>query len=168
MKKISNLFLAVMAITFVSFPVVADEYNIIDRKQDPQLYCLALNIYFESRGEPIQGQFAVADVTLNRVESTVYPNTICDVVYHCRRPDRCQFSWVHEIRNPRDPVIAERQAWHDAQLYAYEVARWGINRGITEGSTYFHADYVKPFWSDIFYHTMTVGSHLFYRDPSRG
>lgn len=163
MKKILNLFVAILATTFIAFSASADDYNIIDREQDPELYCLALNIYFEARGETVQGQFAVADVTLNRVEADEFPDTICGVVYQRR-----QFSWTHQIHNPRNPRIREREAWHDAQLYAMEIAVWEIERGVTDGATFFHANYVRPRWRLSFKKTTQIGAHLFYRDPRRG
>lgn len=163
MKKILNLFVAILATTVVAFSALADEYNIIDREQDPELYCLALNIYFEARGETVRGQFAVADVTLNRVEADEFPDTICGVVYQRR-----QFSWTHQVNNPRNPRIREREAWHDAQLYAMEIAVWEIERGVTDGATFFHATYVRPRWRLSFEKTARIGAHLFYRDPSRG
>ena len=50
------------------------------QENQPELYCLAQNIYFESKSEPLAGQYAVADVVLNRVQDTRFPNTICEVV----------------------------------------------------------------------------------------
>ena len=163
MKKILNLFVAMLATTVIVSSALADEHNIIDRTEDPELYCLALNIYFEARGETVQGQFAVADVTLNRVEADEFPDTICGVVYQ-----RSQFSWTHQVNNPRNPRIREREAWHDAQLYAMEIAVWEIERGVTDGATYFHANYVRPRWRHSFEKTTRIGAHLFYRDPRRG
>lgn len=156
MKKLFALIVAVA--TTMSFPAISEEYNIIDQEEHPEIYCLALNIYFEARGESTKGQYAVADVTLNRVESDSYPDSICDVVYQ-----DSQFSWTHQIRNPRNPRISEREAWHDAQLFAMEVAVWGVMRGITDGATYFHASGTRPYWSRIFTKTRTIGGHLFYR-----
>ena len=65
-----------------------------------EIECMAKNIYFEAAIESTAGQLAVAQVTLNRVKSKHYPNTVCEVVYegphhasgHPKR-DRCQFSW---------------------------------------------------------------------------
>jgi spore germination cell wall hydrolase CwlJ-like protein len=168
MKKIvKNMIAALVAITTVVSLASAEEYDIIDPERNPQLYCLALNIYFEARGEPVEGQYAVADVTLNRVAADEFPDSICEVVYQCRRANRCQFSWVHQVDNPSNPRIAEREAWHDAQLYAFEIARWNIQRGVTNGATYFHANYVRPVWRHSFEKTTRIGTHVFYRDPSR-
>jgi spore germination cell wall hydrolase CwlJ-like protein len=164
MKNIFEIVIAALvAITTVVSSADADEYNIIDRETDPELYCLALNIYFEARGESVKGQYAVADVTLNRVAADEFPDSICDVVYQRR-----QFSWTHQIRNPEDPRIAEREAWHNAQLYAVEIVRWNIQRGVTDGATYFHANYVRPRWRHSFEKTIRIGTHVFYRDPTRG
>jgi N-acetylmuramoyl-L-alanine amidase len=164
MNKIFRYMIATFVATSLLFSSVsAEEFNIIDRERDPELYCLALNIYFEARGESIKGQFAVADVTLNRVEANDWPDNICDVVYQRR-----QFSWTHQVRNPQDPRIAEREAWHDAQLFAVEIARWEIMRGVTDGATYFHASYARPNWRHSFEKTTRIGTHLFYRDPNRG
>jgi spore germination cell wall hydrolase CwlJ-like protein len=160
MKKFVKLLVAVFTATTIVTSAFAEEHNIIDPVRDPELYCLALNIYFEARGEPIEGQYAVADVTLNRVESEQFPNTICEVVYQRR-----QFSWTHQIRNPRNPRLSEREAWHDAQLYAIEISRWDIMRGVTDGATYFHASYSRPRWRHSFERTEVIGVHLFYRDP---
>jgi N-acetylmuramoyl-L-alanine amidase len=163
MNKLFKLVATSVAAIAFAIPLFAEEYNIIDPERDPQLYCLALNIYFEARGEPIEGQYAVADVTLNRVEADTWPNSVCEVVYQRR-----QFSWTHQVSNPRNPRIREREAWHDAQLFAIEIKRWNIMRGITDGATHFHASYVRPVWRHSFENTTRIGDHLFYRSRNQG
>ena len=66
-----------------------------DNARDAALQCLALNVYWEARSEPMQGQLAVAAVTLNRVNDPRFPDDICDVVRQGGevRKHRCQFSW---------------------------------------------------------------------------
>ena len=61
-----------------------EEYELFTATNQPQLYCLAMNIYHEARAESLAGQFAVADVTLNRVKDTRYPGSICDVVMQAK------------------------------------------------------------------------------------
>lgn len=161
MKKI-KLLASAMAVALFCSSATSEEYNIIVRSEDPDLYCLALNIYFESRGEPIEGQYAVADVTLNRTESEFFPNSICSVVYQRR-----QFSWTHQIRNPHNPRLSEREAWYLAQQVAIEISELNIMRGISGSATYFHANRIRPSWSRRFEKTIRIGSHLFYRDPLR-
>lgn len=162
MKNVIKCFAATLAALIFSLSQSSAEHNIIDKEKYPELYCLALNIYFEARGESLKGQFAVADVTLNRVESSEFPDTICQVVY---QPS--QFSWTNSVSNPRNPRLGEKNAWFDAQIFAIEIFRWNIMRGITDGATYFHASYSRPYWRNIFEKTKKIGSHLFYIDPTR-
>jgi N-acetylmuramoyl-L-alanine amidase len=162
MKKIILPLVTAITVTLLATSATAGEYNIIDRDRNPELYCLALNVYFESRGEPLEGQYAVADVTLNRADSEYFPDSICSVVYQ-----RSQFSWTHQIQNSRNPRLRERQAWYLAQQVALEITELDIMRGITDGATYFHANYVQPRWRLSFEKTTRIGTHLFYRDPTR-
>lgn len=120
----------------------------------PEWECLARAIYFEARGEPLQGRIAVAEVVLNRVDSPVYPRTVCGVVNQ-----GCQFSFTCDGIPDR---IGESGAWRDAQQIA-AVMLAGAPRAITAGATHFHAAGVRPGWSNRFPRTAAVGRHLFYR-----
>lgn len=118
--------------------------------------CLALNIYFESRGEPEEGQMAVAHVTLNRVRSNRFPNSICDVVYQPR-----QFSWTH-LRKSHIP--RNKTAWKRAKDIAAIAIRWHlVGEDFSDGALFFHADYVQPYWAEHFEQTVQIGRHIFYR-----
>lgn len=136
-------------------------------------YCLALNIYHESRGDSFAGQSAVADVVMNRVEDTYYPDTVCEVVKQTvwvenwkgnMVPKRhmCQFSWFCDgvSDEPGDP-----DAWMESYMLAEEVFDAGNWRGITEGATHYHALSVRPNWVKDrgMQYTGTVGQHEFYR-----
>jgi spore germination cell wall hydrolase CwlJ-like protein len=125
-----------------------------------QLRCLATNIYFEARGESKLAQKAVAWVTLNRVESTSYPDTICDVVW-----DGKQFSWTHDGKSD---VPKDKEAWDDAQMYALQVLiDHQLGRGDpTDGSIMFHAAYVKPSWHKDYEVTSRIDNHIFYKEES--
>lgn len=136
-------------------------------EQRPQAWCLAQNIYFEARGSNLADQAAVADVVLNRVDDRRYPNTVCDVVRQGRknadgsmRRNQCQFSWYCDGKSdwPRD-----MDAWVNAQQIAYLMLHLSRYRGITEGATHYHADYVKPRWASSKQLVGTIGSHIFYR-----
>lgn len=121
-----------------------------------EMRCLALNIYFESRGEPEEGQMAVAHVTLNRVQNSRFPDTICDVVYQPR-----QFSWTH-VRRSHYP--ANRNAWRRAKRIAQTALDWHtVGEDFSEGALFFHADYVNPYWVAHFEKTVQIGRHIFYR-----
>ncbi len=124
--------------------------------------CLATAIYHEARGEGIKGQFAVAEVVLNRVASRKFPNTICSVVYQGVRAGvfgGCQFSFACDGK-PDD--MPNRRAAELAHRIAQLMADGG-HRGLTGGATYFHTVAVSPAWSDRFSNTARIGAHLFYR-----
>ncbi len=122
--------------------------------------CLAKGIYFEARGETLEGQFAVAEVILNRVDSPLFPASVCAVVRQSGGGG-CQFSWVCDGRSDR---VREGQAWQTAGRIA-AVMLAGAPRGLTQGATYFHSRAVRPSWSRSFRRTAVIGAHFFYRDP---
>ena len=120
---------------------------------DPdELSCLARNIYYEARGEGEVGMRAVAHVTLNRVRSPLFKNTICGVVHQ-----PYQFSWVRmEKSNPRGST------WEMAQNIAEDVYLGQGPADNTGGATYFHAKSVRPSWTRRLTYTVTIGRHVFY------
>jgi spore germination cell wall hydrolase CwlJ-like protein len=122
--------------------------------------CLSQAVYFEARGESIKGQFAVAEVVLNRVDSGQFAKSVCGVVKQ-RGGGSCQFSYVCDRYADR---MRERGARDIAQRIAYVMLN-GAPRGLTSGATYFHTHGVKPRWSRKFERTASIGDHLFYRRP---
>lgn len=127
---------------------------------DAQWECLRKAIYFEARGETLRGQFAVAEVILNRVDSPVYPRSICGVVEQ-RGGGGCQFSYICDGRadTMRDPYAA----WRASRIA--RVMMDGAPRALTMGATHFHARWVSPGWARRFPQTAAIGAHLFYRQP---
>ena len=115
--------------------------------------CLALNIYHEARSESEEGQAAVGFVTLNRVEHSYFPDTVCDVVY-----DKYQFSWTHDGLSDR---ATDTEAYVEALLVAAKVMD-GSLEDITSGSLFYHANYVNPDWVDSVDYAVTIGDHIFY------
>lgn len=124
------------------------------------LVCLALNVYHEARSEDMMGKYAVALVVMNRVEHDRFPDTVCDVVTQRRsqRLHRCQFSWYCDGKSDRP---RNQRAWEEAQMIAQDVLDGTVD-DITNGSLFYHADYVSPHWAEEFTHTVTYGTHLFY------
>ena len=120
-----------------------------------QLECLAGAIYFESRGEPIEGQLAVAQVIINRAESTVFPSDYCGVV-----TQRSQFSFVKNGRIPTNRSNAA--AWERARKIA-RIAHEGMWDSEAGDSLYFHATYVRPSWARKKVARATIKTHIFYR-----
>lgn len=115
--------------------------------------CLAQNIYFESRNQSNRGQRAVGFVTINRVLSPYFPNSICAVVWQ-----RFQFSWTNQ-GDPGSPK--NTKAWKRTMMNANNVIDRHMN-DVTKGATHYHADYVKPFWISGMGDGLTIGSHIFY------
>jgi spore germination cell wall hydrolase CwlJ-like protein len=140
---------------------------VIDMKNysEEQRLCLAKNLYFESRSETVDGMIAVALVTLNRVASVKYPNTICEVVWQRGKTKSgklvAQFSWTLDGKSdtPR-----ERLAWKVSLLIAVTVLMEynDSDYDFTDGAMWYHADYVSPWWSKKMDRTLTLGRHLFY------
>ena len=150
-------------------------------KVDPeQAYCLAENIYYEARNEDIQGQFAVASVTLNRVNDSRFPSTICEVVKQSavsRISKRlvCAFSWYCEndkkgreipVRN-KDGSVNQHvvDQFQVASIIAITVLSGDVKDN-THGATYFHNPFTShPSWRNEFIKTMRLGNHDFYKTP---
>lgn len=122
--------------------------------------CLTEALYFEARGESIEGQFAVAEVILNRVDSPNYPNNICEVVNQgTGRRNACQFSYTCDgiADVVTEPAIHRRLG---------QIARIMMDGGprmLTAGATHYHADWVDPHWASAYPQTARIGTHLFYR-----
>jgi hypothetical protein len=117
-----------------------------------ELLCLAKNIYYEARGEPLQGKIAVAQVTLNRVtHRTQFDASICQVVYA-----KHQFSWtMGPHREPRGPE------WLEAQVLAKLVVQ-GVAHLPDFKALYFHNLTVKPQWNKTKQLVARIGNHIFY------
>ena len=135
--------------------------------------CLALNTYHEAKNQSMIGQIATAQVVMNRVEDSRYPNTVCEVVKQGpSRPSwkdpnkripvkhRCQFSWFCDGKSD---IPRNKKAWKKAQDYAYLVLNNRIQIDVTEGATHYHATYVKPSWAKTKTRTTRIETHIFYR-----
>ncbi len=131
---------------------------------DAEWQCLAQAVYFESRGEPLAGQLAVAEVVLNRVESRAYPRTICGVTTQGAGSGRgCQFSYACDGR----PDVMTSATPRDRAEKLARLLIDGHPRTVSDGATHFHATYVRPDWSRKFARTAAIGNHVFYRQPTR-
>lgn len=129
------------------------------------LKCLAMNIYWEARSEPLVGQVAVAAVTLNRVEDQRFPDDVCKVVRQGGeiRRHRCQFSWWCDGKKD---VPLEAEAWRRANTLARLTAA-GVIQDPTGGAMWYHADYVEPYWAEAKKQVTKIGKHIFYTLPKR-
>ncbi len=139
-----------------------DYGSLVDRdNMDRERRCLAEAVYFESRSEPEAGQAAVAQVVLNRVQSGLYPSSICGVVYQNRNHYKaCQFSFACEGKSLR---ITEQESWATAVRIANEVMDGRTYITDVGRSTHYHATYVKPRWARALTRMDMIGRHIFYR-----
>jgi len=129
-----------------------------------EINCLAQAIYYEARGESFAGQAAVAEVIMNRVSHRVYPDTICGVVYDgSERSTGCQFSFTCDGSMERTP---RGRSWRRSQLVAEHVAI-GFAPPQTRRATHYHTTAINPHWSGSLVQTGQIGTHVFYRFPSR-
>ncbi len=126
--------------------------------------CLAEALYFEARGESVKGQFAVAEVIMNRVDSPKFPNTLCGVINQgTGRKFACQFTYTCD---GVPEVISEPRAYKRVAKVA-EIMIEGAPRALTNGATYYHTTHVSPKWARSFVKTTSIGVHEFYRAPTR-
>jgi len=131
---------------------------------DDQFACLSEALYFEARGETVKGQFAVAEVILNRVASSQFPDTLCGVINQgTGRKYQCQFTYTCD---GRAEVISEKRA-HDRVSKVARAAMDGKAAPLTDGATYYHTTAVRPSWSRKFDRTAKIGVHLFYKPSVR-
>jgi spore germination cell wall hydrolase CwlJ-like protein len=164
-RKDVSLILALVLIVSTYFAVKP----LFDEKYDPMLtvtkekvaykpvdfYCLAKNIYHEAGYESDLGKYAVAQVTINRLQDERWPKTICEVVM-----EPYQFSWTN---NPNARWFKpNNQAWVRSKEIAYEVLEKGVRIRTLENAYFFHADYVKPVWRSNRDRIAQIDRHIFY------
>ena len=137
-----------------------------------ELECMSKNIYFEAALESTAGKLAVAQVTMNRVNSAQYPNTVCKVVYQGRHyksglpvKNRCQFSWYCDGKLD---VPHSGAMWRDSNDIAMYILTTPSLIDITDGATHYHADYISsPRWADPKRKTVEIDTHIFYNKAPR-
>ena len=135
--------------------------------------CLAKNIYFEAKNQPLMGQLAVAIVVMNRVEDKRFPNTICEVVQQGPTlawtenfpvKNRCQFSWYCDGRSDKPK---HKKKWESSLKIASLILAYKDNASnivfLLDGATHYHADYVYPSWRTSKHKIVQIGDHIFYK-----
>ena len=133
------------------------------QQRQADLMCLARNVYHEARGEPIAGQYAVAEVTMNRVASRRFPDSVCEVVYEKRLDmDRNRlvgaFSWT-EFEAVEEPRGIQ---WERARRTAEAIYDRQREPAIP-GALYYHADTIEPRWARQKKRIAKIGRHVFYK-----
>ena len=131
---------------------------------DHQVKCLAEAIYFEARGENIIGQYAVAEVILNRVDDEQFPNSVCKVVSEgAMKLHSCQFSYNCDGK----PEYINDFKSYKRILKLANIFYNGTARLLTEGATFYHSRDVAPSWTANLKQTKEIGRHIFYKTENR-
>ena len=141
--------------------------TVVNLVNSEELECMSKNIYFEAAMESTAGKLAVAQVTMNRVNSPQYPNTVCKVITQGRHykngfpvKDRCQFSWYCDGKLDVPHIGA---MWRESSEIAVYVLATPDLIDITDGATHYHADYISsPKWADPRRKTVEIDTHIFY------
>jgi N-acetylmuramoyl-L-alanine amidase len=160
--KAPLIFVCVIGLVVTTFGYLM--HSAFSRQDDVKsLTCLAFNVYFEARGEPVAGQYAVAEVTMNRVASGRYPDTVCGVVHQknwdpLRKRYVSAFSWNELDERPSLEDETFRRAWEVAEAVYY-----GRHTPTLAGALHYHARYIQPSWARGNKPVARIGEHVFYR-----
>jgi spore germination cell wall hydrolase CwlJ-like protein len=128
-----------------------------------ELDCLTRNIYWEAASEPFEGKVGVAQVTINRMNSGKFADSICEVVYQKNvfyQKVICQFSWYCENTHKIRPI--HKPLWEESELVARKVLLENFRLPSLKNALYYHADYVQPNWKKP--KIEQIGRHIFYGD----
>ena len=119
------------------------------------LFCMAKNIYHEAGHEPILGKYAVAQVTINRMESPLFGDRVCEVVFEHK-----QFSWANY--HGRRWTTPSGPAWNEAKRIAHDVLENNKRIKGMDDALFYHATYVRPYWARTKDRLTRIGLHIFY------
>ena len=157
MMRIAGL---ALTLSVFSLNAQATETDVAPKLDWESLRCLALNIYHEARGEPLEGKIAVAHVVLNRAAAPRFPADVCEVIKQGgeTRRYRCQFTWWCDGRSDKPRDLA---AWRESLLIALLIRR-GAAEDPTDGALWYHADTVRPYWANVKTQRTKIGRHIFY------
>jgi len=170
MKKLDKLLLGFGWTILFLYLILAAGKAYASQEDSYDRYCMAQNIYFEAANQSFAGKLAVAHVVMNRVEDLQFPNEICDVIYQAKTRinwqgnevpirNQCQFSWYCDGKSD-EPV--DSKTWIKS-LFIADLALTGKYPDITEGSLWYHADFIYPYWADELQHVVKIDNHLFYK-----
>lgn len=171
MNKFLNSFVFPVMIFFavIFFAITAVMYSLKHIKSEPinqkyatmkevsqSLDCLSENIYMEANNQDVAGKVAVAQVTLNRVNSGKFRNSICATIYQ-----KAQFSWT--LEKPRALRVRDLKGYNESREVAKKVLLEGFRLPSIQKSTYYHADYIAvPYWAKNMKRVAKIGNHIFY------
>ena len=162
--------ISVIILLFLSFKIVdlikeyslhstaVQEVAVLQHVMKEEVNCLADNIYYEAGTESYEGKLAVAQVTLNRVNSDKYPKNVCEVVKQ-KYKGVCQFSWVCL----KVSKVKDQYTWEESKLIAERMLTQNTfhDKLAKTNALFYHADYVDPGWNKSKV-ISKIGRHIFY------
>jgi len=174
-----SYFVGLLAVAFLVQTVTEKKFTVLKesagvyskdiisiKTREKQLECLAINIYREAGYEPFEGKVAVAQVTMNRVDTGRFGTDVCGVVYQKNvfmEKVVCQFSWACDAVHKSRPV--NQAAYNESYEVAKKVLLEGFRLSILKDALYYHATYVNPRWPHE--QIGKIGQHIFYREKVR-
>lgn len=163
-KKLSYLILKISLITLIIVYIVNDIDSRITHINNKEIECLAKNIYFEARGEDYIEKIMVANVTMNRLRNSKFPNSICGVVYQ-----KSQFSWtkyeIQEVEHYTHNNHKELIAWNES----VDIAKMTVGNMVVDlsaGAMFYHNNKVRPKWSRHMTKVAQTKGHKWYKISS--
>lgn len=173
MTKIIGVLLMAVALTLAVSLLkwtVTNKFAQIDQSEpsditlqvrERQLACLAKNIYYEAGNEPFEGKVAVAQVTMNRMRSGVFPDDVCKVIYQKNifyEKVLCQFSWFCDRTATARPI--HKESYDESMAVAKKVLLEGFELPGLKSALFYHADFISPGWKKK--RITQIGHHIFY------
>ncbi len=150
--------------TIAAFQTFSKPHFVTAADQAAKLDCLSQAIYYEARSEPHFGQLAVAQVVLNRVAHRAYPASVCGVVFEgAERRTGCQFTFTCDGSLA---IVPRGRSWERSRQTATH-ALLGMSDITIGRATHYHTVAISPYWSSSLLRTANIGTHIFYRFPSR-
>lgn len=175
-KKITNKFLIIASIFLITINLLIPaakayaESNSVLEEQVGEMFkeevqCLAENVYHESASESFEGKLAVAQVTLNRVNSGKFPTTVCGVVKQktlIQGVMVCQFSWF--CNKAYTKLVRNQYQWEESVIVAKKALTSAVahDKLYEQKAMYYHANYVNPGWK--LQKIGQIGNHIFYKE----
>ena len=169
--KLTLMVLTLILSMFMLKWIVVDKLNkyesagssqITTAMRERQLACLSKNIYYEAGSEPFEGKVAVAQVTLNRVNSGQFPNDVCKTIYQKNvfyEKIICQFSWTCDRDSGSRPP--NNSNYRESEEVAKKVLLEEFRLPGLKEAMYYHADYINPGWKRE--KITKIGHHIFYK-----
>lgn len=154
------------AVKYHTDNVEEDTVTLSARNVERQLQCMTKNVYWEAASEPFEGKVAVAQVTMNRMMSGKFPDSVCGVVEQKTSFYKnvvCQFSWFCETNHVTKPVY--KKMYDESGEVAKMVMLEGFRLPNLKDAMYYHADYVNPRWNKE--KITQIGRHIFYKEKTR-